>query len=234
MRLNNQELHKVLTEKGIRYLYHANTVATSITFLENNGLMSRGAIEEKELYQTDQTSDELDKKFNVWDDIFLDTVDLHGYFPRQNFYGPVLFEFDVNVILNEDYEIWITKNNPIYWETDFTDEDKYFSSVQDLLDNWNHIERQRKMITIRNNKNPILFENLNKVVVDDPRVIINKDKEEEIHLFNATRRAIKDVIEDKLEIRNKFKIRRCTSCFCRENYLNVVGVTDLKRFFLPK
>lgn len=234
MRLNNQELHNALTEKGIRYLYHANTVATSITFLEYNGLMSRGAIEEKELHQTDQSSDELDKVFNVWNDIFLDTVDLHGYFPRQNLYGPVLFEFDVDLVLNEDYEIWITKNNPIYWETDYTDEDKYFSNVQDLLDNWDNIERQRKMITIRSNRNAILFDNLNKVLVDDPRVIIYKDKNDEIHLFNSTKRAIKEVIEDKIELRNKFKTRICNSCFCRENYLNVVTSTNLKRLFLPK
>lgn len=90
------------------------------------------------------------------------------------------------------------------------------------------------MITIRSNRNAILFDNLNKVLVDDPRVIINKDKNDEIHLFNSTKRAIKEVIEDKIELRNKFKTRICNSCFCRENYLNVVTSTNLKRLFLPK
>ena len=234
MKLDNKELYELLKNKGINYLYHANTVATSITFLEYNGLMSRGAIEYEGLYQTEQPSDELDKKFNVWNDMFIDTTDLHGYFPRQNLYGPILFEFDIELVLEKSYDIWITKNNPIYWELDYKDEDKYFVDIADLVDHWDSVERQRKMITIRNNAEPILFNYINKIIVDDPRVIINKGKDSEVHLFNEAKKAIKNIVKDKPNLKNKFITRNCNNCFCRQNYLIEVSVADLKRLFLPK
>ena len=54
-------LLEVLKNKKVHYLYHANTVVTAITFLENNGLYSRQAVEDKGLFQTPQVSDETDK-----------------------------------------------------------------------------------------------------------------------------------------------------------------------------
>ncbi|OMQ11284.1 hypothetical protein [[Flexibacter] sp. ATCC 35103] len=231
MRLDNNKLYLLFKEKGVNYLYHANTVSTSLTYFQKNGLLSRGAVEELGLFQTKQSSDELDKVFDVWNDIFLDTVDLHGYFPRQNLYGPVLFELNVDLVLNEDYEIWITKNNPIYWNKNTTDKEKYFESVEELEEKWNFLERQRKMTTIRNNKNPILFEHINKIILDDPRVkLTNNDNH--IHLFNEARKAIKNVVDINISIRNKFTTRVCNNCFCTQNYLNNVSVQNLKRLFL--
>ena len=99
MKLNNLELHKFFQEKGITHLYHANTVTTSISFIQAGGLLSRGDVEKNDLLQTAQESDGVDKTFDVWNDIFLDTADLHKLFSRQNRYGPVLFVFDVNLLL---------------------------------------------------------------------------------------------------------------------------------------
>ncbi|GAB3787704.1 hypothetical protein GCM10028818_53020 [Spirosoma horti] len=230
MRLENEALHKFLQKKGIYFLYHANTVSSSITYFEQGGLLSRGAVEELGLYQSDQSSDELDKAFSVWNDVFIDTTDLHGYFPRQNLYGPVLFEFTVDLVLNIDYEIWITKDNPINWSKTLSDEEKYFVDIEELSQKWDTIQRQRKMVTIRNNKASILFDYLNKIIVDDPRVKINDG---DIHLFKEAKDAIKKTVEDKPRLNNMLIVRQCTNCFCRSNYLNQVGSDDLKRLFLP-
>lgn len=231
MRLDNNELYEFLLEKEILVLYHANTVSTSVTYFQQNGLLSRGAVENLGLYQTSQTSDEADKLLNVWNDVFLDSTDLHTFFSRQNHYGPILFEFDVSLIQNEDYEIWITKNNPIYWNVDYTDVQKYFQSVQELRETWDNYERQKKMITIRNNSTPILFDQVRRVIVDDPRVKI-KEGDGHIHLYNETVNKIKAIVDDNHILKGKFTTRICSSCWCRDNYLNQVNKSNLKRLFL--
>lgn len=228
MKLNNTELHALFIEKGVTRLFHANTVSTSITFIQQNGLLSRGGVESKGLFQTPQSSDEIDKRFNIWNDVFIDTVDLHGYFPRQNLYGPVSFQFSIDFLLYEDYNVWITKDNPIYWSDAMTDENKYFQSVEELRANWDLYQRQKKMVTIRNMNEPVLFDYLIEVVVDDPRVNIG-----ERILFNECVAGIKGAISTKPSLINKFRTRECTSCFCRDNYLNQVSVSELKKLFLP-
>ena len=64
MKLDNKELFEFLNEKEVPYLYHANTVATSISFINQNGLLSRGGIEAKKITQTTQSSDEIDNLVN--------------------------------------------------------------------------------------------------------------------------------------------------------------------------
>ena len=44
--LNTTELYDILVKKGIANLYHANTVSTSITFLNHKNLLSRKYIED--------------------------------------------------------------------------------------------------------------------------------------------------------------------------------------------
>lgn len=70
MKLKNRELYELFEEKGVKNLFHANTVATSITFLEEGGLLSRDWVERNERYQTPQSSDDVDKLFDVFDDVF--------------------------------------------------------------------------------------------------------------------------------------------------------------------
>lgn len=228
MKLNNKELYDFFKEIKIQVLYHANTVKTSMTYFEQKGLLSRGAVEDKGLIQTKQSSDSVDKILNVWNDVFIDTTDLHSYFGRQNYYGPVLFELNIDLLLNEDYEIWITKNNPIYWNADTTDENRYFISVAELREKWGDYDRQKKMITIRNNSTPILFDYVRRVVVDDPRVTIPVDR----HVFNETVDNIKSTIKNDHILKGKFLTRECSNCWCRGNYLDQVNVTEIKRLFL--
>ncbi|MFW2611019.1 hypothetical protein [Aliarcobacter butzleri] len=229
MKLNNQELYNLLKEKGIENFFHANTLTTSLTFLENKGLMSRGLIEQKALQQTQQISDEIDKKFNVWDDIFLDIVDLHGHFPRENLYGPILFKFNLEFLKEEKFDIWVTKNNPIYWKDNDSNEDKYFQSVIELKENWDNYEIQRKMFTIKNITTPILFKYLEKIILDDPQVQI---EEESIVFSKKLEEEVKKVIDKGIISNDLFKFRDCSSsCFCKRNYLDK-SISELKRLFL--
>lgn len=104
-------------------MYHANTVATACTFLENGGLLSRGYVEDHDLFQTSQRSDEHDQHVDVFYDIFFDSVDVHKRGNDRNKYGPVTFVYSVGVIdtLSEG-ELQITKDNPIRWKADMPEE----------------------------------------------------------------------------------------------------------------
>ncbi|MBU0923463.1 hypothetical protein KKG81_01145 [bacterium] len=230
MKLNNQELYDLLKEKGIENFFHANTLTTSLTFLENKGLMSRGLIEKKALQQTEQSSDEIDKKFNVWDDIFLDIIDLHGYFPRQNLYGPILFRFSIEFLKDNLFDIWVTKNNPIYWNDNDSDVDKYFQSVNELRETWDKYEMQRKMFTLKNNSTPVLFNYLEKILLDDPRVKIIKDS---IVLSDKLQEELKQVIDKEIISKDLFEWRECSFCYCKDNYLKL-PISELKRLFLKE
>lgn len=228
MRLDNIELKKLLDEKKLNSVFHANSVATSITFIQNNGLLSRGAIEEKSLIQSAQSSDVIDKKFNVWNDIFVDSVDLHGYFPRQNFYGPILFKFSTEFLINEKYNIWVTKSNPTEWNDTMSDSDKYFESVSELRESWDLYLPYKKMITIRDIHEPVLFDHFEKIIIDDPEVNL-----EGMTLFRESLIGLKNSIGSSTFFKGKIEKRNCSNCFCKSNYLHKVKNTELKKLFLP-
>ncbi|RXK01172.1 hypothetical protein CRU98_01610 [Arcobacter sp. CECT 8986] len=230
MKLNNIELYKLLKEKDIKNFFHANTLTTSLTFIENKGLMSRGLVEKKGLFQTLQTSDELDKKYDVWNDVFIDIVDLHDRFSRQNYYGPILFKFSIEFLKDDIFDVYVTKNNPIYWKESDTEEDKYFKSVDELREDWDKYELQRKMFTIKNTSDPILFDYLEEIIIDDPLVQIEK---ESIVFSEKLKEELKKVIEKGIISKDYFNWRKCSSCYCKKNYLEL-PISELKRLFLKE
>lgn len=241
MIINPRELFSFLNEIDIHYFYHANTVTTAKIFIEQGGLLSRGAVEVLGLKQTSQLSDEIDKKFNVWNDIFLDTIDLHGgRFPRQNFYGPVLFKIKTAILMSPEIsEIWITRSNPTKWNSRMTDEDKYFRNMDEVRREYNKGDYD-KMITLRFSNNLLPFNHyLKTIYLDNPGVKItypeNPDKEE-IRLFQEAKRALRNSLSQHQDLyRNvHFKKHICKgNCFCHDNYLNEVSTSDLKKLFLP-
>ena len=94
MVLDNSAISRVLDEKGVSRLFHANSVLTACTYLENGHLLSRAGVEGRGLRQTPQPSDEIDRKFGILGDIFLDGIDIHERARTKkapNEYGPVLF-----------------------------------------------------------------------------------------------------------------------------------------------
>lgn len=83
------EVKKVLIHKGVTELFHVNSVITSLTFINNGGLLSRETVEKYNLPQTDQQSDDIDKKFNIYNDIFFDSVDIYERAKDVNNYGVI-------------------------------------------------------------------------------------------------------------------------------------------------
>jgi len=229
LKIDNVELHQFIKGKGITHFYHANSVPTAITYLNARGLLSRGYVTNKGLFQTAQKSDREDKEFDVWFDVFIDTADLHGLFPRQNLYGPVVFKFNIDFLLDSDLDIWITKNNPMYWSYNMNSKDKYFCDVSELAQLWDEIERQKIMFTIRKPNEAILFESLEEIIVDDPEM----DIQDNITLHSESNRALLKATEDAPKLVKKINIRRCGYCFCKENYSRM-SEKDLAKLFLPK
>lgn len=134
--MQGKDVLDALKKIGVTHLYHANSVTTSCTFLERGGLLSRGFVEHNGLKQTLQTPDEDDKKFGVWDRIFLDQVDIHeraGKKKAPNQYGPVLFPLDLDILLRLPVgsDVLVTKENPIYWEGR-AEADRCFQNAEDL------------------------------------------------------------------------------------------------------
>jgi len=132
--MNIPALVVVLNLKGIKTLFHANTVQTSCTFLGAGGLASRGYVERNGLPQTPQSSDDTDKAMGVWNDVFLDTDDIHWRSKSPNAYGPVLFQIDVAALnkLPVGSDIRITKKNPLYWGPGEPDSARLFKDVAEV------------------------------------------------------------------------------------------------------
>jgi hypothetical protein len=66
-------------------------------------------------------------------------------FPRQNIYGPVLFKIKTNFLLNDNLDVWITKDNPVYWGARHKSSDHYFQGIEEIEYLWNSIiETQKK------------------------------------------------------------------------------------------
>ncbi|MBH4045956.1 hypothetical protein I5M45_31180, partial [Pseudomonas aeruginosa] len=108
---------KHLLDIGVTELYHANSVLTSCEFLRQGALLSRGTIEALKLRQTSQYTDRLDKHYNIWNDVFVDTVDIHHRGRMPNDYGPVMFVLDTEKLMNElsTGVIGFTQYNPSKW-----------------------------------------------------------------------------------------------------------------------
>lgn len=229
MDLDNRELYKLLLDKGITHLNHANTVGTSITFIQQGGLLSREAVQKRLLYQTPQYSDNKDKVYNIWSDIFLDTLDLHQHFGRQNHYGPVLFRISADFLLTSKLKIWITKDNPVRWNRTMGNSEKYFRNVKEVAKTWEDYRPERRMITIRGISRPALFNYLSEIIIDDPNLLVD-----EVNLYNTAVRVIRKTVKEA-GLNVKVKRRVCgTYCFCTDNYLSKdFSIGRLEKFFCP-
>lgn len=168
------EVHRVLTRIGVRHLYHANTVTTSCTFLEHGALLSRGYVEHHKLTQTDQASDVCDKKFRIWDAVFLDHVDIHQRAGRKkgpNQYGPVLFVLDVDLLLRlpSGTDIRVTRSNPVHWNERQTEEDRWYLKAEDLSQSLGYGDFD-KMLVIATADGRVDFPGVElRVMLDNPK-----------------------------------------------------------------
>lgn len=187
--ISSKQLYTVLTNKGITNLYHANTVETSLTFINNRALLSRGYVEFHNLIQTVQNSDDKDKRVGVWNDVFLDGKDLSTYFHRPNYYGPVLFVMKLDLLNSPLFDkVLVTKDNPNNWNeniVDNVDKNRYYCSIDDINNNYlkgDYYKHARIMFTFRDIEDKMKLNKFcEKIILDQTEdEIINKKSEEKI------------------------------------------------------
>jgi hypothetical protein len=172
--MQGKEAFDILKKIGATHLHHANSVTTSCTFLEQDGLLSRGFVEQNKLAQTPQESDSKDKKYGIWDRIFVDHVDIHyrgGRTKGPNQYGPVLFRFDLSVLLElpAGSEVLVTKINPYHWYDKQPDAERWFQSVQELEEKL-HFGDFDKMLVIKTPSDKLAFPKKRaEIFLDDPQ-----------------------------------------------------------------
>ncbi len=169
MELPSKDVYEILRKNGLNYVYHANSVITSCQFLRNGALLSRGSIEERGLFQTPQYTDDIDRKYGIWFDVFSDSVDIHERTRDINLYGPVLFVLDTKLLPEVDGEaVGVTKLNPTKWAGK-RDDERWFSSLPDFDKNFVRGDFNQ-MIVFRKCSGVLSIENcLKEIILDDPK-----------------------------------------------------------------
>lgn len=169
MDIPSRQVHRILTDNGADELHHANSVVTACHFLRSKSLMSRGSVERLGWGQTPQNSDAEDRRYSLWFDVFLDSVDIHARASRANVYGPVLFVFDTDILRsNATGRLWVTKLNPTKWE-DTTDKDRWFQNRRELREGFIGGEFNQSIV-LRHCGGALPFDGyIRKIVVDDPQ-----------------------------------------------------------------
>jgi uncharacterized protein YbaR (Trm112 family) len=213
--LNPEIIHDILSAKGISNLHHANTVLTSCTFFENANLLSREYVEKNGLKQTEQYTDGLDKKYGIFNDIFMDTIDIHDRASSKNHYGPILFVFPLSILKrHEVHFIRITKTNPSKWNDNIAIADRYYTSEEEFRDNYRTGDFDSMIIFPYVDGKFNLNGTLSYIKVDNPKLIWN-DNKKELHV-EAIEVLKKCAVIGKLNnIGICIKVRKCDSSYCR-------------------
>lgn len=230
MELPINKVCQILQDEGVKHLYHANSVLTACQFLREGALLSRGIIERRKRYQTDQYSDGIDQQYSLWNDVFTDSVDIHKRSARRNFYGPVLFVLDLQILKHVDARhVWVTKLNPTKWDGR-PREDRWFVSTRDLKNNF-HPGDFNQMIVFRHCGEEIPLSGfLKELIVDDPK--IKGTGALGVDYFSAGCGALRLAItEGPLEI--KLTRRTCERrCQCVREYES--HPVKARKMFIPK
>lgn len=159
------------------FFYHANSVSTSIGFIKNKKIFSRDFGENSGFKQSEQSSDDLDRNFDIYNDIFFDNSDIAQRFTSS--YGPITFVLKATAILEPDIEVRVTKKNPVYWK----DSAEYFEGLEELAEKIKQSENYKFSYnhgyhtTLKNCSTITLSpENLEKIYVENDKNIKNLDK----------------------------------------------------------
>ncbi len=228
MDIPSKPVFEVLKEKGVNELHHANSVATACQFIRSRSLMSRGTVERLGVTQTPQASDDIDKRYGVWFDVFMDSVDIHHRARRANVYGPVLFVVDTRII-ERTYtgRLWVTKLNPTNWAGK-SDRQRWFQGKKDLEQNFVGGSFEQTIVA-RHCGGELPFKTyLKKIILDDP----NRQTEDGVDFYSMAVGALRLAMENAgLDV--PIERRQCrTRCQCEKYW----GQDDerLFRMFDPK
>ena len=191
MRLSTEFLLEHLRHHDVNTLVHANTAVTSTHFVRNQALLSRQAVDDLDLCQTAQASDEIDPVVGVWNDVFVDSVDIHNRGRFRNEYGPVLLEFDVAILEQAcNGHVWVTKSNPWYWRG-VPDERRWFQSTEELVAGFD-VNAFCEMFVFRDCNGQLDFgDYLRQITIDAPDLQIDGT-----NVFDISRQLIVDAMND--------------------------------------
>ncbi|HWZ45008.1 MAG TPA: hypothetical protein VNW97_16150 [Candidatus Saccharimonadales bacterium] len=213
------DIYYILKQAGATHLHHAHSVITSCTFLEHGGVLSRGFAEDHGLKQSSQPSDQLDKKYDIWHRIFLPHADIHdrgGQEKGPNPYGPVLFVFDLDVLLRlpAGAECRMTKKSPTYWYDPEPESDRWFQSAEDLGQNIRYGDFGQ-ILALQTPSGKFDFPDRRaRVILDDPQRQMSAGESAYLHARNRLKAA---ATVGRVEL--SIERRRCqTSCICLAKY----------------
>ena len=129
--IDGNELVNLLNKYKKNSIFHAITVATSLSFLRTGGLKSRKYVSDNRntCFQTAQSSDNTDKNVGVYDDIFFDVENIWEIKPTC-FYGQVVFQYCTQVLVGLD-NIAVSRSNPKDW-IGVPETQRYFSDVETI------------------------------------------------------------------------------------------------------
>lgn len=198
--LDSTKVYQILKEKGIANLHHANTVGSSKTFLEKKALLSREYVKRENLYQTPQDSDEKDINYGINDYLFLDAKDLADYFGKPNEYGPVLFKFNLDLLLDPEIPtIRISRNNPCYWKVGDAINERYYNDLEDFKTEYltgNKLRDGRTMFMLTTKQGKLsLTEYLISVSVDNPNLWVFFEGKGKVKYIEKIKEFLGDEIE---------------------------------------
>jgi hypothetical protein len=229
--MTGQEVYEVLTSKGSDKLYHANSVKTSLSLLQLGGLASRGAVVDSRLSQTSQISDQEDRKYGIWYDAFVDTLDIHPAFKRRNHYGPVLFVITAELLLRlpAASTVLITRCNPTKWGALPDQHQRYFLNVDELAAGW-RVGYFDHMVTIRSPGGIVPFAGaVERIILDEPRLKRPEVGPEYRAAHDAIARA---AAQAGLQV--PIERRLCGfSCNCTNEYQDQAKPQRIPYFFAP-
>jgi hypothetical protein len=230
--MDRQEIYEILKEKGVTHLYHANTVRTSKSFLEHNALLSREFLEFNELDQTPQKSDSNDKKFGIWDCIFLDTQNQSDYFKKKNVYGPILFKINLDVLHSDCIQsLKLTKTNPCYWNDKTELSSFYYTSTTEFEADFRTGNKLREagIMLVASCVNGLLnFGNhLEEILIDDPELQVMQNNES-ISIVSAIVQHYKKAFEEMGLKQGQVKIRKAK--WLKSQYDNL-KLNEIKHLF---
>ena len=229
MDLPSAQVIDILAAKGVEQIHHANSVLTSSQFLRKASLLSRGTVARRRLFQTPQKSDELDRKFSLWFDVFTDSVDIHDRARTANLYGPVLFVLGLEQ-LRKMYKgrLWVTKLNPTKCE-DKKDDHRWFRSIGELKERFT-VGTFDQMVVFRHSGGELPIKScLTKIILDDPHHTYNAAGKGSDVFSMAYGALLVSMTEGGIDV--PIEKRICPNgCKCQERFNKGSFVNDM---FLP-
>lgn len=238
--LDSKSIYKILTAKNIDYFHHVNTYQTSKTFIENNALLSRKYVDNKHLNQTPQSSDAIDKEYGIYDDIFVDGLDLHKHFNRNSPYGPIMFKIDLKLLTVPNFsKIYITKDNPTNWRSKPNLEDRYYNDINEFEKDYRNSGKLKDgqiMFTFKNASNTLKLNKFCKgVIVDNPHVF-STDKSKSLgHItFDKISNELKNNGLGHINVTLRHSGKTLPICWCVANYgqMMLANKDKLKKMYI--